>query len=202
MKPILLTALFLLFSQFSSAASIDFSKTPNTGWYRSTIQTEDFLITKTKGWMGVNNQNVPNRNAYNGTTDLEIGYGKFTITQQSGDLFSLTSIDTAISWYNRFSIDELLITGFFTNGDTVSNLLNITHNYQSYLLTGFNDISHLVFSGKSLSHGYVAIDNLQILSADSASLTSVPEPISFHLLALGIIGLILSFHRNTSLQNK
>jgi len=193
MKKITIATLFLLFSQFTLAASINFDQTSHTNWYRSTIQTEDFIFTKNRGWMGVNNQNVVNRNAYNGTTDLEMGYGSFTLAHQSGDLFNLSSIDAAISWYNNSSVDELLLTGFFNNGGSISNLLNITHDYQSYFLTGFNDVSHIIFSGRALSRGYVAIDNLQT--------TSVPEPITFHLLLIGIVAIMLNFRNRRTIAN-
>ncbi len=192
MKNYLALALLLLTTPFAQAAVIDFEDNNTTNWYQQTIQSQDYNFYKLGGWMGVNHYAswLPSA-AFNGTQDLDMGYGLFIMGHNEGKKFDFSALDAGLSWYNYDSFDDLIITGYQLNGDSISASLTLSHSYQNFQLDGFSNLDFVTFSGQAISTGYVAVDNLQVEAV------SVPEPGMIPLLSFGLAGLLFARRKRT-----
>lgn len=175
---------------------IDFEDTGPTGWYTHLIESNDFIFTKFGGWMGVNSYGswMPTLSSYNGSKDLEMGYGHFFMAHQSWDLFNLKSMDAGLSWYNYADHKDLTLTGIQEeNGlhQLITTDLTLSHDYQNFSLDGFDSLRGVIFSGAALNRGYVAIDNINV------SPVSVPEPMMLPLMGIGLVGLMITRRQRT-----
>lgn len=125
---------------------------------------------------------------HNGTTRLVLsggGPGQVTMTQTSGDPFSLFGLDAA-SMFPEFS-GNINVIGNLAGGGTVSQTLSIDDTFDPYTLAGFVGLSSVVFQeGVSAAFRQAAglsLDNLQFAAA------AIPEPASLALLGIGLAGL-------------
>lgn len=181
----------LLTSSMSVAALIDFEDTPTTSWYVNGVQSNGFNFMKAGGYMGVNNYSswLPS-GAYNGTRDLEFGYGSLLMSAIDFGLFSVDSLQAGLSWYNYDDQMEMNVTGYHADNSTVSASLDLTHDYNLFDLVGFNDVYLISFSGAAVNSGYSAIDNINVVDS-----VSVPEPSFYALFGLGLVGMLISRRR-------
>ncbi|UUR08894.1 PEPxxWA-CTERM sorting domain-containing protein [Sphingomonas glaciei] len=118
-----------------------------------------------------------------------------TMRAVDGSLFSVSSFDAAIGAYAKYSEYLLLLTGLRADGSTVTTNISIGSSYQSFTLSGFDNLSALTFSHPTNDPGmYVKIDNLAVSAA-------VPEPSTWALLLLGfgLVGGSLRRRRQGSL---
>lgn len=109
-----------------------------------------------------------------------------TVTQASGLPFSLSSLDAARLFLTPGGIgsfpnaDTLDLIGTLMNGSTVSASLTLPleGSFQTFSITGFQDLSSLAISGTAggVSGASWAVDNLVV--------GTVPEPANFLLLSL------------------
>jgi hypothetical protein len=105
--------------------------------------------------------------------------GSETFSALSNTAFNLSSLDLG-GWYNFGTASQFLtLTGYQTNGSSVSATLEVAPNaFQTYALTGFTNLHHVRLGSVDRSPSYVAIDNLVT--------TPVPEPETFAMLLLGL----------------
>jgi len=111
-----------------------------------------------------------------------------TLTQTSGDSFSLLSIDLA----RNFAFDPpptVTFTGILAGGGTVSETLTVSTSsppltFQTFDLAGFTGLTSV--SWDQGSQGIHQFGNIHL----SATSTAVPEPSSLVLLASGGIGVL------------
>jgi hypothetical protein len=190
MNKFFIVSLLLLISPFSNAALIDFEDTNSSGWYRHSIESNDFIFSKLGGWMGVNQYGswLPT-SSYNGSKDIEMGFGNFLMGHSTLDLFNLDGLDAGLSWYNHQLQRDLTITGFQeSNGEFnfIETKLTLDHEYETFSLTGFDSLRLVIFSGQALNSGYIAMDNIQV------SAVSVPEPLMLPLISIGLAGLVIA----------
>ena len=119
-------------------------------------------------------------NANNGSYFLIDARLPMTLTNDAGLPFSLTRIDLGISYYNDVSPNFMILTGLFADGATISRTLTLTDSFQTFALSGFENLSALTFSNLLIpasdgDPGYIAIDNVVL-----------PLPASLPLFALAI----------------
>lgn len=135
----------------------------------------------------------PSEGVNNGT-NFYVASPQSNITLTAGGSFSLNQLDLGLSLFT-FPTQDAVLTGFFSAGGSVSTtvLLNKT-SFQTFLLSGFNDINRF---SVSLANGFVAIDNIHINESNA----NVPEPTTTALLGLGLLGFAVSRRKSAKGKN-
>lgn len=124
--------------------------------------------------------------AYNGT-DFLMFTNLMTVTSQTGAPFSVQSLDLK-DWVN--SVTNPTVTGYFSNGGTISKTLsinatynqsiNIGNDFSKYALDGFTGLNRFTITASS---NWLAMDNVTVNSS------AVPEPGTLAVFGLGLAGL-------------
>lgn len=139
-------------------------------------------------------------NANNGTNFLIEGAHLSTLSNDAGKPFSVLSLDLGISFRNDVSPNWLEVTGFLVGGGIISQTLTLTTSFQTYSLSGFENLTAFTFSGLQIPGslgelGYIAIDNLNLQEKEGPVNGEVPVPASLPLFALGLGALAAIRHR-------
>jgi hypothetical protein len=145
------------------------------------VQGYNFSFSAT-GW-GVSNDNSAffNRNSSSGLLGAGAatrGGTQVTMTRNDGSTFDLGMLDAATGFYLFTGTANLVLTGTLANGGTISETLVISNKWDSYALSGFQNLTSLLFTAGNPYAGF-GIDNLKI-----ADESAVPEPGTLPLLGL------------------
>lgn len=116
--------------------------------------------------------------AGNGAPPLTI-----TMTRSGGGTFDLGSLDAATGLGTFAGTTSIDLIGTLFGGGTVSQTLSATSTWDNYTLSGFTNLTQLVFSNMDAVAG-ISIDNL-----DDTVAVAVPEPSTIALIFLGLAGL-------------
>ena len=120
-----------------------------------------------------------------GGTDIPI-HVVLTLTQDSGDPFSLLSLDASNLGINEDEpvASPLQVVGNLVGGGTVMAALNLVEDtWTTFDLSGFNDLLSVNIFAGDFPEVDLAMDNLVIAAA------SVPEPSTLMLMGIGLLGL-------------
>jgi len=174
----------------AQATLVDFEDIPSLSTSRFVIQDKGLTFT------GINMDVLgPEWSGYfvkNGTTTLMTNhYFSTTVTATSGDLFSLNQLDIALIFILDQQAQEYAsLVGYFSDGSSIStDLLVSASSYQTFNLTGFENLKSIVVSKRELGNGSLGFDNFDF------DVQAVPEPGSLALLGLGLVGLVLARRR-------
>lgn len=190
----------LLLSTFNaSAAVVNFEDTGGSSLAFRGLSFNDQGLTFTIANGPLNfqytidgSQGTPAEGVNNGT-NFYIAFPQTNITATAGGTFSLNQLDLGLSLFT-FPTENAVLTGFFSTGGSFSTIVLLNKaSFQTFVLSGFNDINRL---NVSLPTGYVAIDDIHFNEGN----TNVPEPATTALMGLGFLGFAAS--RRKSANNK
>lgn len=145
-----------------------------------------------------------------GSTFMETAIEPVVVSLAGGGAFDLLSLDLGLGDYNQSNSDTVAVTGTRANcatDCTVSAVLTVTNNFQSFALTGFTDLSSISFGAQQFSNplaafppqqqdtGYLAFDNLTYAATGAA-----PEPAAWGLMMLGfgVVGSLMRGRRRAA----
>jgi hypothetical protein len=131
---------------------------------------------------------------HNGST-ITLPHGDLIMTEENGNLFSLSSVDLA-GWPS--TEDPIHVIGTYADATTVTAILTLDGivdgiggavDFQTFALpgtfTGLTSVRFLVNgTGDGNIQGNFGIDNLEVNAVGGA----IPEPASITLLSLGVAG--------------
>ncbi len=113
------------------------------------------------------------------------------LTPVDGSNFFVTSFD-AKSRNDLTTPESLLLTGLRADGSQVTAAFDLTHAFQNFSLTGFDDLVSLTFGRPST--GYWSVDNIVI------GPSAVPEPAAWALMLAGFGALGVKLRRRRTLR--
>ena len=180
----------LSFDNFTAAAQAN----GGVAGVPSPYSTQGFTLTSPDGFVAYDGSSFFG----DGETSLyDYGEGT-TLTQDSGQAFSLNAIDLGPAYGNSYGTKfdgPVLFTGTRADGTTVTATETMTSaTFQTFTFSGFTDLSSLTFMGNynSGSGSLVQFDNIVLTPADAPS--AAPEPSQVAALgftAFGVLALIL-----------
>lgn len=114
------------------------------------------------------------------------------LTAMDGSNFFVTSFD-AKSRSTVTTVQSLFVTGLRADGSQVTATFDLTHDFQSFNLTGFDDLVSLTFDRPS--NFYWSVDNIAV------GPSVVPEPAAWAMLiaGFGVTGVTLRRRRKLAL---
>jgi hypothetical protein len=110
-----------------------------------------------------------------------------TMTRFDGGTFDLASLDAATHHANFLGGASLVLTGSLVGGETVTQTLLISKDWNNYVLSGFQNLTQLVFEAPLTDVGF-EIDNLR----------SVPEPGTLSLVGLAAAAIAVTCRRRST----
>ena len=110
-----------------------------------------------------------------------------TLTAVGGGAFSFSALDAANLRFES-STQPLDLVGAVAGGGIVVDQVTIGATWQTFALTGFNDVTSVAIFGPDIGQD-LAMDNLVV--------NSVPEPATLGLLGLGLAGVGFMRRRKT-----
>jgi hypothetical protein len=177
--------LILSVSAFSNAGLITFNGTASDGGYISlpgSYTEAGFTLTNNSGSnYFVDNDFSTNLNSWD---DDVLEFNSPTFSQATLTADGNINFDFSSAFLGSFnSAASLTFEGFFAGGGSITQTLSLGLNTRAlFNFTGFNNLSSLVISAPT--------DGLFALMDDlTVSASSVPEPSTLAIFALGIIGL-------------
>jgi hypothetical protein len=177
--------LILSVSAFSNAGLITFNGTASDGDYTSlpgSYTEAGFTLTNNSGSnYFVDNDFSTNLNSWD---DDVLEFNSLTSSQATLTADGNINFDFSSAFLGSFnSAASLTFEGFFAGGGSITQTLSLGLNTRAlFNFTGFNNLSSLVISAPTDGF-YALMDDLTV------SASSVPEPSTLAIFALGIIGL-------------
>jgi hypothetical protein len=177
--------LILSVSAFSNAGLITFNGTASDGGYTSlpgSYTEAGFTLTNNSGSnYFIDNDYATNLNSWD---DDVLEFNSLTSSQATLTADGNINFDFSSAFLGSFgSAASLTFEGFFAGGGSITQTLSLGLNTRAlFNFTGFNNLSSLVISAPT-DGDYALMDDLTV------SASSVPEPSTLAIFALGIIGL-------------
>ncbi|HMI20647.1 MAG TPA: PEPxxWA-CTERM sorting domain-containing protein [Sphingomonas sp.] len=136
------------------------------------------------------------QNSDNGTTYLIYSEGPTVMTKIGGGTFDVSNLDAGLSFYADTNGFSLNLTGTRADSSTVTASLTLDFFFQTYTLSGFNNLVSLSFSNDP--EGYIALDNIN----GSGGTSPAPEPASWALMlgGFGMVGGALRSRRKAAVS--
>lgn len=110
-----------------------------------------------------------------------------SMSQSSGEPFSLLSADLGENTSYDASAIDIVIQGFFSGGGSITTTYTLDGNsslFENVFFTGFSDLSYVVFDGTGNGDGDYLVNGFTL---DNLVVTSpIPEPSTFLLLGGGM----------------
>jgi hypothetical protein len=177
--------LILSVSAFSNAGLITFNGTASDGDYTSlpgSYTEAGFTLTNNSGSnYFVDNDFSTNLNSWD---DDVLEFNSLTSSQATLTADGNINFDFSSAFLGSFnSAASLTFEGFFAGGGSITQTFSLGLNTRAlFNFTGFNNLSSLVISAPT-DGMFALMDDLTV------SASSVPEPSTLAIFALGIIGL-------------
>ena len=127
-----------------------------------------------------------------GSNFLVEGGDPVFISALDGSVFSVLSLDLSTSQDNVDVPNYLTVTGEFQDGTEISTRLTLSDFFQTFALTGFNDLAALRISALELGTGYFGVDNIVIAGGP----VDVPLPATLPLMGLALAVLATARRRH------
>lgn len=194
-----LAALLSLAPSAQAGVILDFSDVPaGTLAVFNPYTSQGFTLISSSGGFVFNSPNtgngapqtVGNNPFYAGANGLAaFSPATIVLAPDSGNPFSVDSIDLA----RNFAFDpapSVTFTGTFAGGGTISQTFTVSDSspplaFQTFSFTGFTNLTSLIWDQGAADQGIHQFGNIQI----TPSTSSVPEPSSLALLAIGAVAL-------------
>ena len=127
---------------------------------------------------------APNVGPYNGTPYLLQALTGFSFQRTDLQPFRLNSFEMALGWYQPAGSRSVDVVYDLVGGGTLTNTLGLNDATFTTFTPGVDvtSVSFVDNSDNTFKQGYISMDNIDITS-------TVPEPSSIALVALGAAGL-------------
>ena len=186
---------YLCIPTILNATTIDFNENPDDSYWYTPILSDGFTFTDItlEGSLGTAD-NLDNSSVNNGTVHLMDWTNNSSLTSvrmeaTDGSTFSLFSFDFTSGYLNGSrQATQLSVTGYSDQGIAIANEVFSSNSY-SYLnfttlnvSTDFENLAYVVFDATGLNNR-VGYDNIVVNEQP------IPEPATFLLFGLGILGI-------------
>lgn len=159
-------------------------------WQNIPVLTQGYQIKNAGGVCCTYVSTVAPTTAANGEQFLSYMEADAVLTTVDSSNFFVTSFD-AKSRTPLTTPESLLVTGLRADGTEVTAAFDLTHDFQNFILTGFDDLVSLTFSDPI--NGYWVIDNIAV------GPSPVPEPATWAMLLAGLSAVGVTLRRRRGL---